>query len=121
MFHLENFSLNFLKFSIGDQFFSPYKRPLTQLSAVLSSVLSGYSNKYEVFCTRSEYNKKDFTNCGRMKWLSLILKVDLRYALKNRVTRRQDINKITSWNQIEEHVKYISVKSPLWFSRSSAT
>ena len=56
-----------------------------------------------------------------MKWLSLILKIDLRYALKNRVTRRQDINKITSGNQMEENVKYISVKSPLWFSRSSAT
>lgn len=55
-----------------------------------------------------------------MKSLSLILKIDLRYALKNRVTRRQDINKITSWNQIEEPVKYIRVKSPLWSSRSSA-
>ena len=43
--------------------------------------------------------------------MSLILKIDLRNALENRVTRRQDINKITSWNQIEEHVKYISVKS----------
>ena len=52
--------------------------------------------------------------------MSLILKIDLRNALENRVTRRQDINKITSWNQIEEHVKYISVKSPWWSSQSSA-